>query len=70
LFYHLGGNGPWIPKADGLKHPDVPLPKHCMVDQVHMVSGTFTLVDVVRYIEQNIVVASCRAVSHKECRRS
>lgn len=38
LFYHLGGNGPWIPKRDGLGHPDDPLPDTCVVDQVHMLS--------------------------------
>ena len=40
LFYHLGGNGPWIPKADG--HGDVndPLPDGCVIDQVHLVRMT------------------------------
>ena len=38
LFYHLGGNGPWIPKRDGLGHPEDPLPETCVVDQVHMLS--------------------------------
>ena len=38
LFYHLGGNGPWIPKRDGLGHPNDPLPPTCSVDQVHMLS--------------------------------
>jgi hypothetical protein len=38
LFYHLGGNGPWIRKTDGLYYYDAPLPKKCSVDQVHMVS--------------------------------
>jgi acid phosphatase len=38
LFYHLGGNGPWIPKRDGLGHPEDPLPAACSVDQVHMLS--------------------------------
>lgn len=41
LFYHLGGNGPWIPKAEGLGHPDDPLPKGCAVDQVHLVCLAF-----------------------------
>jgi hypothetical protein len=38
LFYHLGGNGPWIPKIDGTEYRDAPFPDGCVVDQVHMVS--------------------------------
>lgn len=38
LFYHLGGNGPWIPKVDTIEYSDAPLPKYCSVDQVHMLS--------------------------------
>ncbi|KPI36909.1 3-phytase B [Cyphellophora attinorum] len=38
LFYHLGGNGPWIPHHSGLGTIDDPLPSHCTVDQVHMIS--------------------------------
>lgn len=38
LFYHLGGNGPWIRKRDGHGHPEDPLPDTCMIDQVHMLS--------------------------------
>ncbi|KAI1626603.1 3-phytase phyB [Exophiala viscosa] len=38
LFYHLGGNGPWIPKIDGINYSDASLPEHCSVDQVHMLS--------------------------------
>jgi hypothetical protein len=37
LFYHLGGNGPWIPKIDGVEYSNAKLPKECSVDQVHMV---------------------------------
>lgn len=37
LFYHLGGNGPWIPKQDAYGNVDDPLPTGCVVDQVHMV---------------------------------
>ena len=37
LFYHLGGNGPWIRKADLPYYHDSPLPQKCSVDQVHMV---------------------------------
>jgi acid phosphatase len=38
LFYHLGGNGPWIPHHSGLGTISDPLPSHCTVDQVHMIS--------------------------------
>lgn len=35
LFYHLGGNGPWIPRASA---GDGTLPMKCVVDQAHMLS--------------------------------
>ena len=38
LFYHLGGNGPWIQKVDHVLHNDVDVPTGCSVDQVHMLS--------------------------------
>jgi hypothetical protein len=38
LFYHLGGNGPWIRKKDGLYYYDTPLPSTCRITQAHMVS--------------------------------
>ncbi|EXJ86519.1 hypothetical protein A1O3_03470 [Capronia epimyces CBS 606.96] len=38
LFYHLGGNGPWIPKIDGIGYSDALLPEECSVDQVHVLS--------------------------------
>ncbi|EHY57449.1 hypothetical protein HRR83_002934 [Exophiala dermatitidis] len=38
LFYHLGGNGPWIPRADGVAYSDALLPEGCSVDQAHMLS--------------------------------
>jgi hypothetical protein len=37
LFYHLGGNGPWIPKVDGVIRDSLAPPIGCVVDQVHMV---------------------------------
>jgi hypothetical protein len=33
----LGGNGPWIPKVDGIVTNDTAPPQGCMVQQVHMV---------------------------------
>jgi hypothetical protein len=40
LFYHLGGNGPWIEKANprfGSYEDEGKPPEGCVVDQVHMV---------------------------------
>lgn len=40
LFYHLGGNGPWIEKKNarfGTYEKDGKPPEGCVVDQVHMV---------------------------------
>ena len=40
LFYHLGGNGPWVPKVNaafGTYDEDGKPPEGCVVDQVHMV---------------------------------
>lgn len=39
LFYHLGGNGPWIEKVDGIVEGGIGPPESCQVEQVHMVSG-------------------------------
>lgn len=38
IFYHLGGNGPWIPKVDNIVGNGTEPPEGCWVDQVHMVS--------------------------------
>lgn len=38
LFYHLGGNGPWIRRYTGLYYHDAPLPKRCSINQAHLVS--------------------------------
>ena len=37
IVYHLGGNGPWIEKTDGLETPGLKPPKECVIDQVHLV---------------------------------
>ena len=39
IIYHVGGNGPWIKKNDGVLPESVEPPKGCKVEQVHMVSG-------------------------------
>lgn len=39
LSYHQGGNGPWIPKVDGVLKDDLTLPFGCLVDQVNLVSS-------------------------------
>lgn len=38
LFYHLGGNGPWIPKRRDVLEHGVEPPEGCKVEQVHMMS--------------------------------
>ena len=37
ILYHLGGNGPWIEKVDGVAHGGIGVPEGCRVEQVHMV---------------------------------
>lgn len=37
LFYHLGGNGPWIPKINGTVKGGIEPPSGCRITQVHMV---------------------------------
>ena len=37
ILYHLGGNGPWIRKTDGIVDERLDAPVGCRVDQVHMV---------------------------------
>lgn len=37
ILYHLGGNGPWIPKVDGVVEGGLAPPEGCRVEQVHMV---------------------------------
>ena len=43
LFYHLGGNGPWIQKVDSVIHGPISPPTGCVVDQAHMVSLSTSL---------------------------
>lgn len=40
MLYHLGGNGPWIPKLDGPFGDDLSVPEGCKIEQVHMVGAT------------------------------
>jgi acid phosphatase len=37
ILYHLGGNGPWIEKVDGVAKGGIAVPDGCEVDMVHMV---------------------------------
>lgn len=39
LLYHLGGNGPWIEKVDGVVKGGIGVPEGCRVEQVHMVGN-------------------------------
>jgi hypothetical protein len=43
ILYHLGGNGPWIPKVDGPFADDLSIPEGCKIEQVHMVGVTQSL---------------------------
>jgi acid phosphatase len=38
ILYHLGGNGPWIQKVDGIVEGGIGPPGGCKVEQVHMMS--------------------------------
>lgn len=37
LLYHLGGNGPWIPKRTDILNHTIDAPSGCRIEQVHMV---------------------------------
>ena len=37
ILYHLGGNGPWVPKVSGVAGDGILRPAGCRVEQVHMV---------------------------------
>ncbi|KAI4721719.1 phosphoglycerate mutase-like protein [Aureobasidium sp. EXF-10727] len=39
ILYHLGGNGPWIPKVDGIFGDELSVPEGCQIEQVHMVGA-------------------------------
>jgi len=41
ILYHLGGNGPWIPRLENGTEDDLAPPHGCRVDQVHMVGLDF-----------------------------
>lgn len=40
LLYHLGGNGPWVEKVDGVVEGGIQVPEGCEVDMVHMVGSS------------------------------
>lgn len=37
ILYHLGGNGPWVEKVDGVLEGGIQVPDGCEVDMAHMV---------------------------------
>ena len=39
ILYHLGGNGPWIPKVDGPFGDELSVPEGCKIEQVHVVGA-------------------------------
>jgi len=40
ILYHLGGNGPWIPKVEGPFGDELSVPQGCKIEQVHVVRAT------------------------------
>ena len=45
MLYHLGGNGPWIEKVEGIVEGGIGVPEGCRVEQVHMVDTRCDSVD-------------------------
>lgn len=42
VLYHVGGNGPWIEKVDGVVDEGIEPPNGCSIEQIHMVSAHFS----------------------------
>ncbi|KAG0636336.1 histidine phosphatase superfamily [Tuber brumale] len=38
ILYHLGGNGPWVEKVDGVVKGGIQVPNDCEIDMAHMMS--------------------------------
>ncbi|KAF2839772.1 phosphoglycerate mutase-like protein [Patellaria atrata CBS 101060] len=38
ILYHLGGNGPWVEKVDGVVQKGIAPPLGCKIEQVHLMS--------------------------------
>ena len=76
LLYHLGGNGPWIEKIDGIVEGGIGVPKGCRVEQVHMVcrlaasTGNCNAAHLLMIVVVNPVVAPCRTASNSHIRWS
>lgn len=41
VLYHVGGNGPWIEKIDGVVEGGIEPPEGCSVEQIHMVCASW-----------------------------
>jgi len=54
LLYHLGGNGPWIPKIDGVVDGGIATPNGCRIDMIHMVLRMFALLLVGELIKADV----------------
>jgi hypothetical protein len=39
ILYHLGGNGPWIPRKDGPFGDELRIPEGCQIEQMHVVGA-------------------------------
>jgi len=70
ILYHLGGNGPWIEKVDGVTEGGINVPEGCEVDMVHMVHpiSQCTQSQELELSFRPLDVPSCRTISHHECR--
>lgn len=62
LLYHLGGNGPWIEKIDGVVEGGIQVPMGCKVDMVHMVGSRTLLKKKVLKYEPD--VTTCGTISN------
>lgn len=54
ILYHLGGNGPWIPKVEGIYGDELSIPEGCHIEQVHMVGA---LVHFCKYVHHVLILS-------------
>jgi hypothetical protein len=64
LFYHLGGNGPWIPKVEGVIRGTLAPPAGCDVDQVHMVKSLILTKSLASAQSPMLTTASYLVIQH------
>lgn len=66
LLYHLGGNGPWVEKVDGVVEGGIQVPGGCEVDMVHMVGSVHPMKWKRERAKVRVDVATWRAIPHTE----